>query len=107
MSFDPETIIITRHALERYRQRRGGGGGEPQLRRLLARCAHQTPPIIHRPPHEPARIYQHARYKFVTTANSDKLITFMEGGGAEHRRAVDRNRDIRAARRARRCRNGN
>lgn len=97
MGFDPDTIRISRHALERYGERRHGGG-EAGLRRMLGRCADRNPPLFLSRAHGPGRRYTWGQFTFVTDADSQTVITVYKRGN-EGARAVDRNRCARQARR--------
>lgn len=79
---DPWHIPVSHHALERYAERRGWAIQHPQawadvelaLRNVLARCAHQNPPLRVRG-ERAGRIYRHGELVFVVSAGNDAVVT--------------------------------
>lgn len=75
---------------------------EANVRRLLARCAYQNPPLRISAVHGPGRIYRVGEFTFVLNADSTHLITVLTGAQSGTRKGQRRNQRYRQARRAHR-----
>jgi hypothetical protein len=76
-TLDPETVKITRHALERYTERRHGASyvlAEAKIRKLLGRCSTQSPPVQVRP-EGATRRYRCGSFVFIVSADCSTVIT--------------------------------
>jgi hypothetical protein len=78
---DPWHITVTHHAKERYCERRSWGtsyvnlcDAEAAIRNLLARCAHQNPPLklAHG---NSGRLYRTGDFVFVVSGDEKAVIT--------------------------------
>jgi hypothetical protein len=78
MAFDPWHIQISQHALARYAERRGQGHPTPatveSMRDVLARCAHQNPPLRVQG-QRTGRTYRHGDLTFIVSANQTCVVT--------------------------------
>lgn len=77
-TLDPQHVVISNHALLRYMERRGTSDrrhAERALRGLLARVAHQCPPIIVRTGHTPSRRFRCGGIDVVVSADCQTVIT--------------------------------
>lgn len=96
MMFNPERIIISRHAIERYQQRRSrlsDAEAEAAIRSLLRRVCHQCPPIAFRAGYEHAvRRYRQGGLDFVVTADGQRLLTLYHNSSVTGRARQRRKR---------------
>lgn len=81
-TLDPDSIRITRHAVDRYQRRRRGNGdrtwAEQRLRELVDRCKHQSPPVRVMPDGRAGRRYKVSKdMHLVVSADCSTLITFL------------------------------
>lgn len=100
---DPWHIRLSRHAVDRYMERRGWAqsyayrqDAEAALRNLLARCSHQNPPVK-LVKGNACRLYQSGDFRFVVSTDQCVVITCHHVG----MRPQDRKRRSKAARKAR------
>lgn len=72
-----DTIQVTRHALDRYVERRGGTweSADEAIRDMLDRVAHKNPPVQLRSGLSPSRTYMVGEWQFVVSADKLAVIT--------------------------------